>query len=61
MQYGYTALMWAALKGKADCVRLLLEGEADENAKASRVRVALISIVCVSARVLWPHALVFLL
>jgi hypothetical protein len=32
-QIGRTALIRAALHGKADCVRLLLEGRADKNAK----------------------------
>jgi ankyrin repeat protein len=30
-QLGYTALIFAAAKGHAECVRLLLEGGADKN------------------------------
>ena len=33
MQDGYTALMYAALEGRADPVRLLVEAGADLNAK----------------------------
>ena len=29
-----TALIWAAIKGRVECVRLLLEAGADANAKA---------------------------
>ena len=36
-QDGYTALMWAALNGKAACVELLLAAGADKEAK-DRVR-----------------------
>ena len=32
-QSGYTALFWAARRGHADCVRVLLEGGADKEAK----------------------------
>ncbi len=34
-QYGRTALIGAAMKGHADCARLLLEAGADTNAKAN--------------------------
>ncbi len=37
-QNGWTALMWAAQNGHADCVRLLLDAGADKDAK-TRVRV----------------------
>jgi hypothetical protein len=33
MQRKYTALIWAAQEGKIDCVRLLLEGGADQDAR----------------------------
>jgi ankyrin repeat protein len=32
-QYGWTALIWAARYGYAECVRLLLDAGADKNAK----------------------------
>ncbi len=32
-QHGYTALMWAAMKGHAECVNVLLLGGADKEAK----------------------------
>ena len=34
-QCGWTALMRAAMKGRSDCVRLLLERGADVNADAN--------------------------
>ena len=37
-QLGRTALMWAVIKGHADCARLLLDAGADTKAK-DRVRV----------------------
>ena len=36
-QIGFTALMWAAVNGRADCARLLLDAGADNNA-ADKVR-----------------------
>ena len=36
-QYGWTALIYAAVKGRADCARLLLDAGADTNAM-SKVR-----------------------
>jgi hypothetical protein len=34
-QSGWTALIWAAEKGHADCARLLLDAGADKNAKTN--------------------------
>ena len=34
-QSGYTALIYAAHYGRADCARLLLDAGADKNAKAN--------------------------
>jgi hypothetical protein len=38
LQYGWTALTWAAEFGRADCVRLLLNAGADPNATNTHVR-----------------------
>ncbi len=32
-QSGYTALFWAARRGHTECVRLLMQGGADKDAK----------------------------
>jgi hypothetical protein len=54
-QYGYTALISAAGKGHADCVRLLLDAGADKNA-FDKVRVDWFCRVCGGA----PHVISFL-
>ncbi len=35
LQFGYTALIWAAQKGHTDCVRLLIDTGANKEAKES--------------------------
>ena len=44
-QFGQTALIWAAEKGRADCVRLLIDAGADTNATA-KVRASRFGRVC---------------
>jgi hypothetical protein len=34
-QYGYTALMYAAVRGHADCLRLLIDAGADKDTKSN--------------------------
>ena len=43
-QLGWTALMHAASKGRADCVRLLIDAGADKEAK-DNVRVSVVSAI----------------
>ncbi len=47
-QTGYTALIYAAIEGRAECVRLLLDAGADKEA-ADEVRASR-SAVCASGR-----------
>ncbi len=46
-QDGYTALIWAAHNGRADCVRLLLDAGAEKNA-TNNVR-ATAGVACIGA------------
>jgi hypothetical protein len=48
VQGGYTALVWAAIKGHVDCLRLLLDAGANANAK-DNVRI----FGCVESVVVW--------
>ncbi len=50
-QYGRTALIWAAAKGHADCVRLLLDAGADKEAKC-KVRASAVARVGIASRCL---------
>jgi hypothetical protein len=47
-QHGWTALMWAAEDGHADCARLLLDAGADKDAKD----VVRASVICVRSNLL---------
>ena len=48
LQYGYTALMWASLEGRVECVKLLLDKGASADL-LDKVRCGVTSsIVCVA-------------
>ncbi len=54
LQYGSTALIWAAEKGFVDCVRLLIDAGANKDAKGS-VRLRPLDFRCNSSAVEMPH------